>query len=275
MLYLICTPIGNLNDFSLRSINTLKEVDKIYAEDTRVATKLMQYFDISKKSIPFHEHNELNQTLEITGALLSGKNIAVMSDAGAPLISDPGYPLIKSCIELEIEFTVLPGPSSVINAVMLSGIPSHQFTFYGFLPKPTSARKKVAAEIKRSGMPHVFFESAKRLSTTLEIFLEVLNKNTQISICREMTKEYESIYRGSLDEIYSQLLGSKITLLGEFVLVIQSSLKSQSATDLDEDFCKHFLEYLPPSDASKLIARITNHSKQDVYRFLLSISNSS
>ena len=210
MLYLICTPIGNLNDFSLRSINTLKEVDKIYAEDTRVAAKLMQYFDISKKSIPFHEHNELNQTLEITDSLLSGKNIAVMSDAGAPLISDPGYPLIKSCIELEIEFTVLPGPSSVINAVMLSGIPSHQFTFYGFLPKPISARKKVAAEIKRSGMPHVFFESAKRLSKTLEIFLEVLDKNTQISICREMTKEYESIYRGSLDEIYSQLLGSKI-----------------------------------------------------------------
>ena len=188
MLYLICTPIGNLNDFSLRSINTLKEVDKIYAEDTRVATKLMQHFDISKKSIPFHEHNELNQTQEIIDALLSGKNIAVMSDAGAPLISDPGYPLIKSCIELEIEFTVLPGPSSVINAVMLSGIPSHQFTFYGFLPKPTSARKKVAAEIKRSGMPHVFFESAKRLSKTLEIFLEILDKNTQISICREMTK---------------------------------------------------------------------------------------
>jgi 16S rRNA (cytidine1402-2'-O)-methyltransferase len=275
MLYLICSPIGNLNDFSLRSINTLKEVDKIYAEDTRVAAKLMQYFDISKKSIPFHEHNELNQTQEIIDALLSGKNIAVMSDAGAPLISDPGYPLIKSCIELEIEFTVLPGPSSVINAVMLSGIPSHQFTFYGFLPKPISARKKVAAEIKRSGMPYVFFESAKRLSKTLEIFLEILDKNTQISICREMTKEYESIYRGSLDEIYSQLLGSKITLLGEFVLVIQSSLKSQSATDLDEDFCKHFLEYMSPSDASKLIARITNHSKQDVYRFLLSISNSS
>ena len=198
-----------------------------------------------------------------------------MSDAGAPLISDPGYPLIQKCIELDLEFTVLPGPSSVINAILLSGIPSHQFTFCGFMPRPVLSRKKVAAEIKKSGISHVFFESAKRLPKTLEIFLEVLDANTQVSICREMTKEYESIYRGSLDEIYSQLLNSEITLLGEFVIVIQSSLKSQSSYVLEEDFCKPFLEYMSPSDASKLIAKITSHSKQDVYKFLLSISNSS
>ena len=128
---------------------------------------------------------------------------------------------------------------------------------------------------KQRKISHVFFESAKRLPKTLEIFLEVLDANTQVSICREMTKEYESIYRGSLDEIYSQLLNSEITLLGEFVIVIQSSLKSQSSYELEEDFCKPFLEYMSPSDASKLIAKITSHSKQDVYKFLLSISNSS
>jgi len=275
MLYLICTPIGNLNDFSFRSINTLKEVDRIYAEDTRVAAKLLQHFNLPKKTIPFHEHNEKNQILEITSYLLDGGNVAVMSDAGAPLISDPGYPLIKKCIELDIKFTVLPGPSSVINAVLLSGIPSNQFIFYGFLPKPRAARKKIAAEIKRDGISYVFFESAKRLSKTLEIFSEVLSENTQVSICREMTKEYESIYRGSLKQIYLQMLESKIKLLGEFVLVIQSPIKSQGPSDLNKDFCAPFLEYLPPSDASKLIAKITNHSKQDVYKFLLSISNSS
>ena len=275
MLYLICTPIGNLNDLSLRSINTLKEVDYIYAEDTRVSAKLFQHFDISRKSLPFHEHNEMNKITEITHALSKGLDVAIISDAGAPLISDPGYPLIQKCIELELDFTVLPGPSSVINAVLLSGIPSHQFTFYGFLPKPEIARKKVAAEIKRNGIPYVFFESAKRLSKTLEIFLEVLDKNTQVSICREMTKDYESIYRGSLDEIYSQLLRSEITLLGEFVLVIQSSLKSQASDELEEDFCKPFLDYMSPSDASKLIAKISSHPKQDIYKFLLTISNSS
>ncbi len=275
MLYLICTPIGNLNDLSLRSINTLKEVGRIYAEDTRVAANLLQHFKISKKSIPFHEHNELDQLLDITNALQEGIDIAVMSDAGAPLISDPGYPLIKKCIELDIDFTVLPGPSSVINAVLLSGISPHQFTFYGFLPKTSTGRKKIAEEIKRSGIPHVFFESAKRLSKTLENFLEILDSNTQISICREMTKEYESIYRGSLQELYGQLIDSRITLLGEFVLVIHSSLKTQITSALDIDFCKPFLDYMSPADASKLIAKITNHSKQDIYRFLISISNSS
>ena len=250
MLYLICTPIGNLNDLSLRSINTLKKVDYIYAEDTRVSAKLFQHFDISRKSLPFHEHNEVNKITEITHTLSKGLDVAIISDAGAPLISDPGYPLIQKCIELELDFTVLPGPSSVINAVLLSGIPSHQFTFYGFLPKAEIARKKVAAEIKMSGIPYVLFESAKRLSKTLEIFLEVLDTNTQVSICREMTKNYESIYRGSLDEIYSQLLRSEITLLGEFVLVIQSSLKSQTSDELEEDFCKPFLDYMSPSDAS-------------------------
>ena len=206
MLYLICTPIGNLNDLSLRSINTLKEVDCIYAEDTRVSAKLFQHFKISRKSLPFYEHNEIKKIDEITKALSEGVDIAIMSDAGAPLISDPGYPLIQKCIELDLDFTVLPGPSSVINAILLSGIPSHQFTFCGFIPRPVLSRKKVASEIKKSGISHVFFESAKRLPKTLEIFLEVLDANTQVSICREMTKEYESIYRGSLDEIYSQLL---------------------------------------------------------------------
>ena len=150
MLYLICTPIGNLNDLSLRSINTLKEVDCIYAEDTRVSAKLFQHFKISRKSVPFHEHNEIKQITEITQALSEGLDIAIMSDAGAPLISDPGYPLIQKCIELDLEFTVLPGPSSVINAILLSGIPSHQFTFCGFIPRPVLSRKKVAAEINNS-----------------------------------------------------------------------------------------------------------------------------
>ena len=273
MLYLICTPIGNLNDLSFRSIHTLKEVDYIYAEDTRVAAKLLQHYEILKKSIPFHEHNETKQALEITTALSKGFDVALMSDAGAPLISDPGLPLIQKCIALDLDFTVLPGPSSLINAVLLSGISSHQFTFYGFLPKPMTARQRVAMEVKKSGIPYVFFESAKRLSRTLEIFLKVLDNNTQVAICREMTKDYESIYRGSLDEIYARLSNSEITLLGEFVLVVQSSLKSQSLLALEEDFCRPFLEYMSPADASKLIAKISSHSKQDIYKFLLSISN--
>ena len=197
MLYLICTPIGNLNDFSLRSINTLKEVDRIYAEDTRITAKLLKHFNISKNIIPFHEHNELNKIREITDRLLRKESIAIMSDAGAPLISDPGFPLIRRCIELDLEFTSLPGPSSIINALMLSGIPVNQFSFYGFLPKQISAREKIAKKLINSNKACVFFESAKRLSKTIEIFSNILEPITQISICREMTKRHESIYRGN------------------------------------------------------------------------------
>jgi 16S rRNA (cytidine1402-2'-O)-methyltransferase len=134
MLYIICSPIGNLNDFSLRSINTLKEVDKIFAEDTRVAAKLLQHFDIQKNTKPFHEHNENEASNEIIKLIKNGKTLALLSDAGAPLISDPGYPLIQKCIEEGITFTVLPGPSAVINALILSGLPTDKFSFNGFLP---------------------------------------------------------------------------------------------------------------------------------------------
>ena len=272
MLYLICAPIGNLNDFSLRSINTLKEVDKIFAEDTRVAAKLLQHFDIQKKTIPFHEHNEKTVSSKIIELIKDGETIALLSDAGAPLISDPGYPLIQKCIKESISFTVLPGPSAVINAVILSGLPSDQYTFYGFLPKQYEAKIKIAKKLKASKMTHVFFESAKRINKTIEIFSEILSSDTQIAICREMTKEYESIYRGTLEEIFRLIKTNQIKLLGEFVLLIHSSSSHSKDFDLDENFCRLFLDYLSPTDASKLIAKITNFSKQDVYKFLIQIS---
>ena len=271
MLYLICTPIGNLNDLSLRSINTLNEVDRIYAEDTRVASKLLQNFKIAKKSIAFHEHNEELLIFEIIEFITSGGNVAIISDAGAPLISDPGYPLIQQCISKNIPFTALPGPSSVINALMLAGLPSDKFTFCGFLPKQREARKKVAIQLKASGVTNIFFESAKRIAKTIEIFLEILDHSTQISICREMTKEYESIYRGTLKEVHELLQTNQIKLLGEFVLLVYSE-STHHDFQLDENFCRLFLEYLSPSDASKLIAKITNNSKKDVYNFLVEVS---
>ena len=272
MLYLICTPIGNLNDLSLRSINTLNEVDRIYVEDTRVAAKLLQHFKISKKTIPFHEHNEDFVISEIIEFIEGGNNVAIMSDAGAPLISDPGYPLIQQCIEKNIPFTALPGPSSVINALMLSGLPSDKFLFNGFLPKQNVAKRKIAAELKASGVTNIFFESAKRISKTIDLFLEVLDHSTEISICREMTKEYESIYRGTLGEVFKMLQAGQIKLLGEFVLLVYSEDNQHHDFKLDENFCRLFLEHLSPSDASKLIAKITSNSKKDVYKFLLDIS---
>jgi len=272
MLYIICTPIGNLNDFSSRSINTLKEVDKIFVEDTRVTAKLLQHFDIQKKTKPFHEHNENEASTEIIELIKNGQTVALLSDAGAPLISDPGYPLIQKCIEEDIFFTVLPGPSAVINAVILSGLPTDKFYFNGFLPKQPEAKRKIAVKLQNSDVTNIFFESAKRIGKTILIFSEVLSSDTQLVICREMTKEHESIYRGNIEEILNFFKNNEITLLGEFVILVYPCSSLSTVLDLDENFCRPFLDYLSPTDASKLIAKVTSFSKQEVYKFLLSIS---
>ncbi len=272
MLYLICTPIGNLNDFSMRSIKTLEEVDKIFVEDTRVAAKLLQHFAIQKKTRPFHEHNENEVIDEIIKLLKNGENLALLSDAGAPLISDPGYPLIQMCIKEGISFTVLPGPSAVINAAILSGLPSDKFYFNGFLPKQSEAKRKIAFRIKNSDVTNIFFESARRITKTILIFSEVLNIDSQLAICREMTKEFESVHRGTIAEILLLIKNNEITLLGEFVILVYPSSPLIKVFDLDENFCRPFLDYLSPTDASKLIAKITSFSKQEVYKFLIEIS---
>ena len=272
MLYIICTPIGNLNDFSIRSINTLNKVDKIFAEDTRVAATLLRHYDVRKKTIPFHDHNEQELGIQIVRAIKNGETTAILSDAGAPVISDPGYPLIQRCIKENIPFTVIPGPSAVINAVILSGLPSDKFLFNGFLPKQPEAKRKIATRLKTNDTTNIFFESANRIKKTIEIFSEVLESQTKIAICREMTKEYESIYRGTLSEIHALIQANEIKLLGEFVLLTHSSSPKSYDLDLEEKFCRPFLDYLSPADASKLIASLTNFSKQKIYKFLIEIS---
>ncbi len=272
MLYLICTPIGNLNDFSVRSINTLKEVDNIFVEDTRVSSKLLKYFNIKKNTFSFHEHNEKGITDKIIELIKNGQTVAVLSDAGAPLISDPGYPLIQRCIKNNIPFTVIPGPSSVINSLLLSGLPTDKFLFNGFLPKKNTAKKEIILKIKNSNVTNIFFESAKRLESTIKIFSEVLSPKTSIAICREMTKKHETIYRGTPLEILSQINENKIKLLGEFVLLLNTNSSFERDIKLNESFCRPFLDYLSPTDASKLIAKITSFSKNEVYKFLLEIS---
>ena len=272
MLYLICTPIGNLNDFSVRSINTLKDVDKIFVEDTRVSSKLLKFFDIKKNTFPFHEHNEKRTADKIINLIKNGQTVAILSDAGAPLISDPGYPLVQMCIKNAIPFTVIPGPSSVINALLLSGMPSDKFLFNGFLPKKNAAKKEIVLKLKNSNVTNIFFESAKRLENTIEMFSEILCPTTSIAICREMTKKHESTYRGTLLEISNLIRDNEIKLLGEFVLLLNTNSSHVKDMKLDEDFCRPFLDYLSPADASKLIARITRFSKNEVYKLLLEIS---
>ena len=269
MLNFICSPIGNLNDISMRSISLLETADFIYAEDTRKTNKLLSKFNINKKSKSFHEHNEIKITPLIIEQLNADFEIAIISDAGAPCISDPGYFLSQECIKNNIEFTVLPGPSSVINALILSGLPSNAFSFKGFFPRKRNVQIEMMQSLSRLSETVVFFESAKRIKATVSIFAEYLSLNRKIILCREMTKKYEETIRGSLQDLKAKIENDEVILKGEFVIVIEGSEKNTLDLNFSNTIKKLYLEHLPAKDAAKLISALSNQNKREVYKWLI------
>ena len=173
MIYLICTPIGNLNDISFRSIEILNNSDLIFAEDTRKAKKLFEKYKIDKKSFSYNDHNERSKTKNIIENAKAGKTISIISDAGAPLISDPGYKLVTECIKENVKYSVIPGPSSVINSLLLSGLKINKFMFLGFVPRKDSEKIKLFENNKKNEATLVFFESPKRISKTLIVMKKI------------------------------------------------------------------------------------------------------
>jgi len=269
MLNFICSPIGNLNDISMRSISLLESADFIYAEDTRNTNKLLSNFHINKKSKSFHEHNEIKITPEIIEQLNAGSEVAIISDAGAPCISDPGYFLSQECIKNNIEFTVLPGPSSVINALILSGLASNAFCFKGFFPRKRNSQVEMMHSLNRINETIIFFESAKRISSTVDIFSEYLSKDRKIILCREMTKKYEETIRESIGDLQDKIKNNEITLKGEFVIVLEGATNNNIDLNLSNKIKELYLEHLPAKDAAKLIAAISNQNKRDIYKWLI------
>ena len=267
MIYLICTPIGNLNDISLRSIEILKSSDLIYAEDTRKANKIFEWHKIHKKSFSFNDHNERSKTKSIIKEARAGKTISIISDAGAPLISDPGYILVNECIRENIEYSVIPGPSSVINSLLLSGLPINKFMFLGFLPRKDPERKKVFENNLKNDATLVFFESPKRLIKTLSVMKKIYPSTRQIVICREMTKKHEEVIRGSISEIHKQV--SSRDLKGEICLLIEGDKDLiDPSMDLNNEIKDLVLKKMSPNDAAKLLSFITKQNKRDLYKWL-------
>ena len=267
MIYLICTPIGNLNDISLRSIEILNSSDLIYAEDTRKAQKIFDRYKIDKKSFSFNDHNERSKTKSIIKEARAGKTISLISDAGAPLISDPGYILVNECIRENIEYSVIPGPSSVINSLLLSGFPINKFMFLGFLPRKDSERKKVFENNIKNDATLVFFESPKRLVKTLSVMQKVYPSYRRAAICREMTKKHEEVIRGSISEILSKV--SSRDIKGEICLVIEGDKDlTEPSIDLDNEIKDLILRKMSPSEAAKLLSSITQQNKRDLYKWL-------
>ena len=219
-LFIVATPIGNLKDITLRALEVLKAVDYILCEDTRVTGKLLNHFEISKKLVPFNDFNEDKKAQAVINDLMLGQNIALVSDAGTPLISDPGYKLVRACIHQGIAVETIPGPSSVIAALTISGLPPDKFTFVGYLPKKDSKRKKLLEDLKRSReivrSTIIAFESPFRLLKTLEDINEVFG-DIEIVVCRELTKMHEEVKQEKISESITYF--SKNIPKGELVLL--------------------------------------------------------
>ena len=217
MLYIISTPIGNLGDMTLRGLETLKRVDYVVSEDTRKTGMLLKHFEIKKPQISFHAFNEQKTLPHLIDLLKEGKDIGLVSDAGTPAISDPGFSLVRAAIEHEIAVTAIPGPTALIMALVLSGLPLHSFTFRGFPPRKSAARRRFLEVDQDSPHTLVFYESPYRLLDFLEDAIAVYG-DRKVALANDLTKKFETVLRGSLSEIKQQLFEEK--LLGEYTVVI-------------------------------------------------------
>jgi 16S rRNA (cytidine1402-2'-O)-methyltransferase len=217
MLYLVATPIGNLGDISLRALETLRQVDVVASEDTRKTGRLLKHFEISKPQIAFHEHNEAKSGRKIINLLAEGKSVAVVTDAGTPGISDPGYSIVQRAVAENLPVTMIPGPTALIMALVLSGLPAHAFTFRGFAPRKSGKRHRFLAVDADSPHTLVFYESPYRLKAFLADALAVYG-DRQTAVCNELTKLYESVQRGSLSQLIAHFEDEEPR--GEYVVVI-------------------------------------------------------
>ena len=219
MLYVVATPIGNLGDITLRALEVLKSVDLLAAEDTRHSGILMKLFGIKKPFISYHEHNEAKRTAELVERLAAGENIALITDAGTPVLSDPGLRLVRECIQRELSFSIIPGPSSILTALVGSGFSTEKFSFRGFLPVKTGRRERELRAAAESGETIIFFESPYRLTKTLAACIDVM-PDRQLCIARELTKKFEEFRRGTARELFTHFEARPPK--GEIVLVISA-----------------------------------------------------
>ena len=269
MLYFISTPIGNLNDISLRAIDVIRSSDYLYAEDTRNLKKLLKFINLKVKSRSLHEHNEQKASQEIIENIKNGKTISIVSDAGTPVVSDPGYKLIQICLEENIKYTLIPGPSSVLSSLVMSGLSPDKFSFYGFIPRKAGDQTRFFEILSSDVKTSIVFESPKRIKKTLVNLQKFVGINRKISLCKEMTKIHEDVYRGNISEIIKDIENEKINLKGELVLVIEGANNNKIDLNITMQIKNEFLSKLSASDSAKLISMLTGKNKRDIYKKLI------
>lgn len=268
-LALVATPIGNLGDISARALETLREADLIACEDTRVTGNLLTKFEIRRPTLPYHDHNAETMRPKLIARLLQGENVALVSDAGMPLISDPGYKLVREATAAGIAITVIPGPSAPLAALVLSGLPSDRFLFAGFLPVKDAARRQVLQELKAVPATLLFFETGPRLADSLGTCAEVLG-DRPAAVARELTKLHEEVRRDTLAALarhYQERGAPK----GEIVVVIGPPLPDQTVFDVDTGL-ETALRTMGVKEAATAVAAASGRPKREIYARALALS---
>ena len=274
-LYLCATPIGNLEDITLRVLRTLKEADLIAAEDTRHSIKLLNHFDIKTPMTSYHEFNKVEKARYLVDKMREGTNVALITDAGTPGISDPGEELVRQCYEAGIEVTSLPGPAACITALTISGMATRRFAFEAFLPSDKKEKQEIFEELKKETRTIILYEAPHRLVRTLSELLENLG-DRRISVCRELTKTHETVFRTTVSEALSYYETEEPR--GECVLVIegksrmeiqQEQERSWEAVSIEEHMKRYLDGGTDKKEAMKLVAKDRGMKKRDVYQYLL------
>ena len=268
-LYVVATPIGNLEDITLRALEILATVDVIAAEDTRRTRVLMSRYSLDKPLLSLQEHNEEQKAPQLVERLCAGESIALVSDAGTPLLSDPGFRLVRLAAEAGIEVVAVPGPSSITAALSISGLPTDRFTFEGFLPSRHAARMKRLATLKSEPRTLVFFESSHRIQESLDDLAEVFGSERAVALCREMTKQFETVLRGSLEEVGRRVNSDQNQRKGEFVLVVAGCTPDSDAGFADAlELARVLQEHLSASQAVRVAARVHGVPRRELYAAL-------
>jgi 16S rRNA (cytidine1402-2'-O)-methyltransferase len=269
LLALVATPIGNLGDISARAIETLRQADLIACEDTRVTGNLLSKFEIRRPTLPYHDHNAETMRPKLIARLQQGETVALVSDAGMPLISDPGYKLVREATEAGIAVTVIPGPSAPLAALVLSGLPSDRFLFAGFLPVKDGARRTVLQELKAVSATLLFFETGPRLADSLATCAKVLG-DRPAAVARELTKLYEEVRRGTLSTLARHYHDNGAPK-GEIVVVIGPPLASEIAFDVDAAL-ETALAAMSVKEAAATVATASGKPKREIYARALELA---
>ena len=276
-LYLCATPIGNLEDITFRVLRTLKEVDLIAAEDTRHSIKLLNHFDIKTPMTSYHEFNKVEKAKYLVEKMLEGTNIALVTDAGTPGISEPGEELVRQCYEAGVEVTSLPGPAACITALTMSGMATRRFAFEAFLPADKKEKQVILEELKNDTRPIILYEAPHRLVRTLGELLEALG-DRKISVCRELTKKYETVFRTTISEALAHYEAEEPK--GECVLVIEGKSHEEIQKEkeqawetmpIEDHMEKYLSQGIDKKEAMKKVAKDRGISKRDVYQYLMNL----